>query len=268
MLENSLESLWARMHYFLETKSLPQAILLTASERFDLLNFVYEYITHIFCEASEPCGACPSCLRMAQKIHPDFILVEPEKEGSVIKIDQIRDLQQSIYQSPQCGKQRVIVIYHAEVLHLAAANALLKILEEPPTHTAFILIAKENHALPLTIKSRCQQYALSIDVDNFPLIEGQETLLADFDSFLKKQYSCCQLANKWRHYALDDLLSFLYSMTRTWLIGVLRKQEHRFQAFQLLKQLDQVSTLVKLRQANISLNETLALEQLLLGYLS
>lgn len=85
--------------------------------------------------------------------HPDLVLVPPD--GTQIKIDQIRDLKE--YLSVKgTGKYRVVIIDQAGKMNLQAQNALLKILEEPPEGTVFILIANNKGELLPTILSRCQ----------------------------------------------------------------------------------------------------------------
>jgi DNA polymerase-3 subunit delta' len=110
-------------------------------------------------QAGEACDCCRSCQLMAQGMHPDLILIEPT--GESIKIDQIRELQQSIALKPYEARWRVIIIDGAEQLTREAANALLKTLEEPPSQTTIILVASAVEGLPPTVVSRCQRIRFS-----------------------------------------------------------------------------------------------------------
>ncbi len=85
--------------------------------------------------------------------HPDLIMVVPD--GSQIKIDQIRHLQEYLSLKP-LSKHRVVIIDDAHLMNVAAQNALLKTLEEPPPDTLFILVAKNEGQLLPTILSRCR----------------------------------------------------------------------------------------------------------------
>ena len=85
--------------------------------------------------------------------HPDLIMVVPD--GSQIKIDQIRHLQEYLSLKP-LSKHRVVIIDEAHLMNVAAQNALLKTLEEPPPDTLFILVAKNEGQLLPTILSRCR----------------------------------------------------------------------------------------------------------------
>jgi DNA polymerase-3 subunit delta' len=90
---------------------------------------------------------------MASGNHPDLLVVE--REGQFIRIDRIRDLQRRLRFRPLEGRRRVILIHEAETMRTEAANALLKILEEPPPDNLFILTAPDSTALLPTIASRC-----------------------------------------------------------------------------------------------------------------
>jgi len=103
---------------------------------------------------SNPCGVCKVCRKIKSGSHPDIILIKPS--GQFIKIEQIRDLRIIITMRPYSAKLRVVIIDDAQTMNPAAANALLKVLEEPPDRTVFILIAKNKRDLLPTITSRCQ----------------------------------------------------------------------------------------------------------------
>lgn len=103
---------------------------------------------------SKPCGACLSCQKARQNSHPDFVVVP--NEGGSLKIDQIRALQQEVALTPYYGTGRVFIIEEAERMTAQAANSLLKLLEEPPAGTVFILTAASPYALLPTIVSRCR----------------------------------------------------------------------------------------------------------------
>ncbi len=103
----------------------------------------------------EPCDECPSCLKANRLHHPDVLLVEPH--GQWIRIDQIRDLQRELSHRPYEGKRRVCIFTGADRMRQEAANALLRILEEPPLHTVLILLAANGDFILPTITSRCQR---------------------------------------------------------------------------------------------------------------
>lgn len=119
------------------------------------------------CEAAladgDACGACPSCVRLAAGTHPDYLEIRPTSEGRQpqIKIEQIREFRRLTAYPPVAGGWRVALIKPAEAMNDAAANSLLKTLEEPPPQHLIILTAGVEADLFPTIVSRCQKLAFS-----------------------------------------------------------------------------------------------------------
>lgn len=102
----------------------------------------------------DACGRCASCLKMARGNHPDILILKPE--GQFIRIQEIRALQNQMRFKPFEDGKRVFILVDAERMNSAAANALLKTLEEPAPSNILILLSSRPHQLPLTILSRCQ----------------------------------------------------------------------------------------------------------------
>jgi len=112
------------------------------------------------CENRHPpsamaCGTCSSCRTLNSGNHPDLIVIEPEKQE--IRVAQIRSVCVQLEKKAFGARKRMIVLDQAERLTPGAANAALKILEEPPDDTHFVLIAEEVENVLPTIRSRCQQ---------------------------------------------------------------------------------------------------------------
>jgi DNA polymerase-3 subunit delta' len=116
------------------------------------------------CEAAEgverPCGACASCALLRSDSHPDYHLVKIEDDAKQIKVDQVRELIDSLTTKSYRGGYKVAVIEGAEALNANGANAFLKTLEEPSANTMLIMIARPTHRLPATIASRCVRMPL------------------------------------------------------------------------------------------------------------
>ena len=106
----------------------------------------------------EPCGVCENCKLISAGSHPDFYVVAPEstKTAKNIKIGQIRNLQAEAALRPVQAERRVVLIDGAEFMNNAAANCLLKTLEEPPSQTIFILLSANRAGLLMTLRSRCR----------------------------------------------------------------------------------------------------------------
>lgn len=100
------------------------------------------------------CGACLSCRKISHGNHPDVIVTDPK--GTSFKIEQGREIQKKVNFKHYEGKYKVLVLTGADVMTLPAANSMLKILEEPPDHTIFILTAENGDNILPTVLSRCQ----------------------------------------------------------------------------------------------------------------
>ena len=111
----------------------------------------------LLCESmqeGEACGLCASCSRFAKGNYPYLNIISPEK--NTIKISQIRYLSDFLKYKVEESVYRFIIIDEAQAMTPEAANSLLKILEEPPLHTTFILLTENLSLLFPTIISRCQ----------------------------------------------------------------------------------------------------------------
>ncbi len=93
---------------------------------------------------------------VSNRAHPDLIVLEPEKTNK-ISVEQVRNATNKLILRPAISKYNILLIDQAEKLNQNAANALLKILEEPPSHAIIVLICDKVQLLPLTVASRCNQ---------------------------------------------------------------------------------------------------------------
>ncbi|MCD4811566.1 DNA polymerase III subunit gamma/tau [bacterium] len=109
-----------------------------------------------------PCGKCTICKGVLSGNFLDLIEIDAASNRG---IDQIRELKEKIEFSPNEGKYKVYIIDEVHMLTTEAFNALLKTLEEPPSHIIFILATTEVHKLPATILSRCQRYDFKLGND-------------------------------------------------------------------------------------------------------
>lgn len=153
------------------------ALLLRGRRGIGKFDFALALSKALLCEKAEgrqlACDACPSCHWFNLGNHPDYRLLTPEQESSdedesastkktgkktQISISQVRELGDFLeLASHRSGGCRIVLIHPAEALNLASANALLKMLEEPPPGALFILVAHQPQKLLPTIMSRCHK---------------------------------------------------------------------------------------------------------------
>jgi DNA polymerase-3 subunit delta' len=118
----------------------------------------------------EACGECEGCHWFGAGTHPDFMhltLIEKEKDGEVkqatdISVEQARQAVDFVQLSTYRAGRRLVLIEPAEALNTASANALLKVLEEPPINTVFVLLSHQPRQLLPTILSRCHKLEVGL----------------------------------------------------------------------------------------------------------
>ena len=107
--------------------------------------------------AKEPCNECPSCREITQGSSVDVIEIDGASNNSV---EDVRKLREYVLVSPMNSRFKIYIIDEVHMLSVAAFNALLKTLEEPPPHIKFMFATTEPHKIPATIISRCQRFDL------------------------------------------------------------------------------------------------------------
>jgi DNA polymerase III subunit delta' len=157
---------WANL--FIDTKRFPHGLILYGPRDSGINNFASIAGKRLICSNSNKteryCGICQNCSWFDSQSHPDFISVNNDSldEKNIIKIDSIRNLKDFFeLSSHQKNGKKVAVIYDAHQMNLAASNALLKILEEPPNDSVIILTTSNLSSLLPTIKSRSRLESFS-----------------------------------------------------------------------------------------------------------
>ncbi len=126
-----------------------------------------------------PCGKCPTCLALKNPSNLDVTEIDAASNNGV---DEIRDLREKVQYPPTNGRYKVYIIDEVHMLSPQAFNALLKTLEEPPTHAVFVLATTESQKIPATILSRCMRF----DFKLIPQGDLEERLRLVFDGIGKK----------------------------------------------------------------------------------
>lgn len=162
-------------------KKLPHAILLTSANVVAASQHLAPFWQHLLCRANQEtaCQQCQSCHLFQAGTHPDFRLL-PLAEQNKIGVDDIRDLIAMIAARPKIGGAQVFVLCPADLMQHQAANALLKVLEEPPPDSFLFLLSQQSAVLPITIRSRCLKWHMrEIEEEcNVELIQAVFQMLA------------------------------------------------------------------------------------------
>ncbi|MFN8986513.1 MAG: DNA polymerase III subunit delta' [Burkholderiales bacterium] len=161
-------------------EKLPHALLIHGRSGVGKIEFARALAQSLLCESPQDgfaCGECPACGWFREGNHPDFRELLPEsmldeastdevaadaddkdkKKSREIKIDQIRAIADFMMLSTHRDGYRVLLVHPAEAMNIAAANALLKTLEEPAARTVILLVSDQLGRLLATIRSRCQR---------------------------------------------------------------------------------------------------------------
>ena len=180
----------ARIKLISRWQSLPHGILLTGPEMIGKSLLAFDLARIMLCETDQDksgCGTCSSCQLVEQSVHPDLHVVTSEASGNFLPthfvrhaerywlekkltsarkpseqvgVDSIRALNQNLAATASRGARKVVIFPKADQLNHNAANALLKLLEEPTRDTFIILVTSSGHRLPATIRSRCIHFSV------------------------------------------------------------------------------------------------------------
>ena len=151
----------------------------------------------------KPCDQCENCQQITLGTHPDVIEIDAASNNGV---DEIRDLIEKVKYAPTQGKYKVYIVDEFHMMSPSASNALLKTLEEPPTHVIFIFATTEPHKILPTIISRCQRF-------DFTKLSVPEIVSRMEDILKEEHYQCdkeaLELIAKLADGGMRDALSIL-----------------------------------------------------------
>lgn len=162
MTWNMIGNQWAvdMLHTHIVQDELRHAYLFTGPDSIGKRTLAMQFAQAINCstyiDTQKMCGQCRACQYTANLTFPDLHWVASEREGDILKVDQIRQLQHQLALAPYEGRYRVAVMPRFHEASESASNALLKTLEEPPPQVVLLLTAQSRESLLPTIVSRCE----------------------------------------------------------------------------------------------------------------
>lgn len=153
-----------RLRSLAAAERLPHALLLSGPEGVGKRRTARVLARTLLCRAQSdaPCGHCEACRTMAAGVHPDYFETAPEvrgKSAAMIRTDAVREILVAASGAPVSAERRIILIDGADRMNEAAANRLLKTLEEPEGNVLFILVTNAYDAVLPTIRSRAVRIA-------------------------------------------------------------------------------------------------------------
>jgi DNA polymerase-3 subunit delta' len=140
----------------LNTGRIPTTYLFSGERGIGKFTAALEFAKALNCEnlkGGDPCDRCRSCMKSGSLNHPDLKIMAPE--GGMIKVEQIRELEEFLSFTPYEGNKKIVIADDADSMNAYAENAFLKTLEEPPDESVIILVSSKPDKLAGTIRSRC-----------------------------------------------------------------------------------------------------------------
>ncbi|MCP4722681.1 MAG: DNA polymerase III subunit delta', partial [Desulfobacteraceae bacterium] len=148
----------SELNFIIQADRIPNALLFSGEKSTGKKERAFEFAKAANCrDTTRPCNNCLSCKKINAGMHPDIIQVSLAEKKKMISISQIREIGLLISSKPNEAHKRMVLILDADKMNVQAQNALLKVLEEPPENTFFILTATQLAPLLPTILSRCRQ---------------------------------------------------------------------------------------------------------------
>ena len=170
-------------------------LLFTGSAGLGKYKLAAQIAKYLLCsnkQVANACGTCHSCNLFDAKNHLDFHLLQSE-DNKAIGIESVRSLIDSLNERPHLGDNKVVVIKDAQLLTTAAANALLKTLEEPQGNSYLILLARTHHQLMPTLFSRVQHTHVHSPDDDTLINWLAEQQVVVSDKGVLRQFQNCPL---------------------------------------------------------------------------
>ncbi len=187
-----LDSSWRLVLEGLQSKAAPHAWCIVHPPGVIASELTDQLVRLLLCQnptSHQPCGQCVSC--RIQGTHPDLVLLDPEGVAGMIRVDSVRDSIDTAYTTASMGGRRVILVRPADCLNQASSNALLKVVEEPPSGTIFVfqtalpgrllptLVSRLRMVkVPMPTREILEQTAQSFGVSHADMLVA-ETLLAE-----------------------------------------------------------------------------------------
>jgi DNA polymerase-3 subunit delta' len=250
------EAAWRQLESAWRERRWPHALLVYGAVGVGKRDFALRIARTVLCDrnaAFSACGECAACKLIAAGTHPDLLTIAPEEDKQQISVDQVRESCSQLAMTSYRQGYKVAMIEPAEQMTLAAANSLLKTLEEPARNTMLILIAARHGALLPTLRSRCQQLPLRVPRESvaldwlrgktgkeFPaevlrlaggaplralaMLEEQQALWTelkqDIDALLAGRHDVTQIAKRWGDESLNERIVLL----DRWLADTIRQR--------------------------------------------
>lgn len=251
---------WQKIQQLKQHQHLPHALLLTGQQGIGKQSFAQHLAHSLLCQQPTvdgfACGQCKACQLLISHNHPDLKILTPASDKKQILIDDIRSLMHFSSLTAHYSGYQIIMIHPMEAMNHYAANSILKLLEEPPASTYFILCSHQPARLLATVRSRCQKLDLTPSeqhsmytwlqhhvndenssrlllslTNNAPLnalhlweqdgLNQRQKLFKDWLALCQGKFSAINFAEQWAKY---DEVVYIVQWLMSWLVDLIRYQ--------------------------------------------
>lgn len=160
--------------------NFPHGVLVECENEQDGVDFAHHIANCLVCRSeNKPCLKCPDCLKAEKGGHPDIFETDGIKGKSKnFTVDAVREIRSNAFIVPNESDKKIYILKNGQNMNEQAQNALLKILEEPPTYVFFIIVTTSRSAMLETVLSRVQTY--SILSEEIKISEKEENAVKEF----------------------------------------------------------------------------------------
>lgn len=175
------EKVLDQLESLLKNGRFPHAVLIEGEEGSGKKTLARDIACALVCRSeNKPCMQCSQCRKAREKLHPDIFEYIPSGGANSFHVETVRDVINDAYIKPNEADYKIYILAEADCMNTSAQNALLKILEEPPSYVVFILTAKSKSAMLSTVLSRC----VTVNLEGVDIRDGAKricTLAEDVD---------------------------------------------------------------------------------------
>ncbi len=182
--DEKLNKLYENVAQTISQGTLPHGILIECQNEQDGENFAQFIAEALVCRGeNKPCGSCNSCLKAQKNGHPDIFVTDGTNGKSKnFTVDAVREIRSNAFVVPNESDKKIYILKNGQNMNEQAQNALLKILEEPPSYVYFIIVTTSKSTMLETVLSRVCVYSLLSDEGE--ITEKEEAAVKDFVSAL------------------------------------------------------------------------------------
>lgn len=157
---------------------LPHAVIIEGGTVAQRLEFGKKTAAALVCSSfNSPCGTCPHCKKSAADSHPDVLFYTVEDKPKAFKVDLVREIRGKAHIIPNEADKKVFLLENAHTMGVESQNAILKILEEPPSFVSFIMLAASKSVFLPTVLSRATVFSLG-ESENGSAEQSREDIIA------------------------------------------------------------------------------------------